>query len=424
MSSGTRRKKIIENALDIEMADISTANFDLLRRQLVNRSGIVDTFSQIVQELWQSYQQEPEPEFAEWELIPRLCVNHVSTYVAMGASSSLPVLSARNLKRTLMYAHTLVVPDPFLSAAGVWDGVFPELHLRETAFLNALHFWINFRELIDAEIIVTVPEYPLPGPLSVGKVHDAAERDDRYVSAFVELFPEVTPAAPENLPYLGGPLDDEGVGRVSEVLMDLQDVLWASRTSPGCDSWFHSRSHLGLVLLLADYGLKSEPAGIQNLEKMTALLDLEIPAVEDIATRDIIRIRQESDVFDAWRGEVSTALAALSDAAERGVSERGQLRELQVHMSGVAAKAARDIYSAKKDAAWTAARSLTFGAIASGAGSLIDGLLGAVSGAVGGAVAAVLEISRDNLDLRRRLSARNSFRRHAIAISEGPADHF
>ncbi|MDN4491584.1 hypothetical protein QQX13_12140 [Demequina sp. SYSU T00068] len=124
----------------------------------------------------------------------------------------------------------------------------------------------------------------------------------------------------------------EGFGEWRDELVDLNRQHYAQ--IPGADTWFptaeHARYHSGAMHLLSQGNL-SRWKPTDTFEQM--LLQIQIPSLNQLAGAEIVKIRADAEVFDAWRGAMSEV---LSEVYHNGLRDKRAIAAARGELAGLA----------------------------------------------------------------------------------------
>ena len=331
--------------------------------------------------------------------------------------------------RTLLYCHGLMIEDPIMAAAEMYQGTSPELrqvaHLAVTAATTSV---IEIAPLLDADVITTFfTPSSSQGPVQAlgaaiasrlaepGAAYSTADVWDAFEASYVDgLTPPLQQlgrrvrsgdrSPPLELVEQG--LAEGDVDLVStfvEVLKDLRPQAVMDNAADMVASTVLAVEGLGgfydllcpspLFAKLLFLGA-ADPAHELNLYELGRV---GVPGIDRLRIDDAVRIRQASEAFALWRSQLSDALAYAHELRQR----EGPEADTTAAVSELIADARSSLYrEAKRSRLLTSKNGMMFvagalgGTIAGALGGPMGMAFGAAGGALGQLVQAVLASKR------------------------------
>lgn len=340
------------------------------------------------------------------------------------------------IQQTLLFAHGVEIVDPLLLATRYTVPLEPQ------PFIAALKFWRQFRPLIQSGVVRLTPDreglaQQLPFLSMVddnGFRHDLVRflrsggMDERVLDGWLrngrEHISDVDIGNDANRfesmlsAVIYGPISD-----VADDLTETLDVRQASEAS----IWFPSSRHVELLEIFLKRGMPDNLIGTPN-GAVTRIAALDVPEVKRLRPSDLILIRQNSEVFEEWRAEVTAALAAL-DSLPAGISGGAHIVAIEEHMAGAALRLKQRIAAQRTTRLAGAFRTFGVGSFGAAVGASPAAVVGAsggvetllVTSVVGGAAAAAARaIAETVLDItgqRKKSRALGAAFHHALLLS-------
>ncbi|MGH7928695.1 MAG: hypothetical protein ACREQV_12975, partial [Candidatus Binatia bacterium] len=327
--------------------------------------------------------------------------------------------------RALLYCHGIVIEDPLVMAADMFLSAPVSLRpVARKAIEAALINLIEVEELIDRHIVQTffapseadTEVEPIASHISEAVTTGAAPVDENGIwEAFEAGFVDgLNPYLQElwravragnrnpDLDYIIRATreeDPEIVQTFIDVLSSLrpadvvknaiavaaQAIADANRLGGGHD--LLAPSELFAQLVAVGCADRSDDMRLAELART------DVPRLDDLSLRDIVRIRQASDTLDRWRYHVSIALerahqlrSTVGPDANLSTEVREVMTEACAHVLGHSARS--DLPQRSKQHVMGFIAGIIGGTVAGSAG----GPVGAVAGAVGGSVPALYNI--------------------------------
>ncbi|WP_146228235.1 hypothetical protein [Micromonospora sp. S4605] len=342
---------------------------------------------------------------------------------------------SEDLRQALLYGHGVALYDPII---GISSGGAP--NQRSVVLRGALEFWHQFGALVEADVVRLEP----PNYREFPSVNDAEEKcldlicqspDGRR--ALLELFDELQESfSGRPVDWVGRPNQPERANRkraqrfrehlhyvelsthdmFHAVSLDLPRFLF-SRLMPATDVWLPSAQHLGYYLLLAQHGLGQVDADLEFM-LLQSLATVHLPALNDLPVRDVVNLRRDSEVLEAWRQSLRDALAELTVMTEGGMADTATQRQLRNHLAGVASQTTSALRKARSAPFSDAARSMTFGVMGGATGAAFDGLRGLLVGTAAAAVSNAAQATSTIFSERAQRSALKARTQHALLFEE------
>lgn len=328
-----------------------------------------------------------------------------------------------SLKHHLLYCHSLALDDPLplllsfvesprarcrlLNYLGLLKRIAP-LVKKEYIVLVEPAFWQNFkvfREDSWAAQTLFSGKYPAgadPYRRPPGFFTSYAEVADPYrdLSLPADFDESVAKAADfsdvpghETSEFNAASPSVEGGSSKWDFIADGEDFIRigaaASAFHPHrLDLYFPFRYYETICKKLFEYGLRDAKQHGQALDfRLSRLLNVQLPELEELRLEDIIAIRETNDDFENWREELSLVLERVN---EPGKSE-DQQRVEWTKLKGVVKQLEKDLkQSSLKEKLKPAGLTFVIGEVGTVAGPVIMGAPIFVAGAVGAGVSAFL----------------------------------
>jgi hypothetical protein len=328
-----------------------------------------DRLEELKNALEQHYNGLALPEYEGHLLVPRLFRSSwefppADDHVRPPWSTSLDTI-----KHALLYAHGVEVADPLVVA----------LRTKDTpAIINALEFWISLRPLIEAGIVnVVAPNLdPLPDLPFLTNAHDENFRRG-YVKFFVEnqtLRRFVTGCDAEAAVqdsnefslFVLHSLTAEG----NDLADDIVESLRTKRRS-NASFWLPNSLHYRLISLFLEHGIRTT-LSLSEGWQISNMLSLEVPRLSELDLAEIIRIRQDSEVFDAWREALGNVLHAMETLPSE-TGRRTKESEFRHGLMASSAKIQKNLELSFRDAISQQMKNVGIGSFAGAATGLVTG---------------------------------------------------
>jgi hypothetical protein len=438
----TMLRHIIEETLDIDLARLRDKPVTL--RPLIERAIARDLVTDLGHRVKQYHAAHPLPAIARSELVPQIYQQHEPTGILIGPKPPLNAPSTDKVKRTLLFAHRLVVRDPFYGIEGPPGGFPYKRFLVPAALGNGLRFWTTFHDLIDEGVIMLTPPPPESGPTDLGNMFEALAGGRRFRAEVLVLFPHLPdlvrivrpcPRPPDLVGPPGDTPSRNGVrakalatayhsdvlndGDLSSAVHNLERWIGLTDHFSG-DAWFPNMRHLKLALALARNGGEIPIMKLTEAELLTRIIEFDVPSVAHLDNGDVVRLRRESEVFETWRTDLSMALAHMDDMVAAGLDDQAARRELREQLMAVADRTAASVRDTSRADYSGSLRSMAFGVLGATVGGALDGVRGAAVGAAGAFAEATAELVKGRLEQRSRTKTQQARMRHALALSEMP----
>jgi len=313
------------------------------------------------------------------------------------------------LKRYLLYAHRIVLPDPvwyimqYLSPESQYvagqeeDGQF--VAKSRAALSNFLFFLHRIRSLVDANIVSFYPQYEHTGVGFPDHVFKDTKFCDWYRASDL---------------YDG----DEISGPILFHNQIIELLFYTVRNNASClvDNP-RLLPVLDCVIRYVDFSLRDYPEGHASPVKakeravLNTLAEARLPTLESISLDDIVRVRQDSVGFNEWRKAFGDAVQLIESSREDALVVRSAIDD---SIAGGREKLRKEVeqspfLSAVKDQG----AKLVLGSTAIGA--LIGKLAGVAFNPVAtgaAATSAALLVVKDWMKARRKHADRAALLRH------------
>jgi hypothetical protein len=321
----------------------------------------------------------------------------------------------------LLYCHGLVIEDPVAMAADLYQGVAVEMRPAARRFIVAATATMSeVAALLDAGVVQTYFTLPTARPDLSGLrarvrdelAHGSALRTEDVWAAFEATYVDGlsgplraiwrhvrtgnrTPPLDLVEGALAGGLSADVVETFVDVLASLKpsgvvdnsvDVVLSAAAEQTLLGGHHDL--LCPTSLFAQLLFLGSPNPIDAL-RIAELARVDVPGIDSLLVEDVVRIRQASDAFDAWRRSLSVALER-SHALRREVDE--PVDTTAVVAESVADARAALFREAKRSRLLSGVNLTGFvaGALGGGIGALTGGAGAIALGAGGGLLPAVV----------------------------------